>query len=44
VKGIEDGAMVAKSSANARVSLTFQRALMSYYTGEIDAGNLKIVR
>ncbi len=24
---------------NARASLTFQRALMSYFTGEIDAGN-----
>ena len=29
---------------NARASLTFQRALMSYYTGEIDAENLRIVR
>ena len=29
---------------NARASLTFQRALMSYYTGEIDAGNLGSLR
>ena len=29
---------------NGRASLTFQRALMSYYTGEIDAGNLGNLR
>jgi outer membrane protein len=29
---------------NARSSLTFQQALMSYYTGEIDASNLRLSR
>ncbi|MEO8620515.1 MAG: TolC family protein [bacterium] len=29
---------------NARASLVFQRALMAYYTGEIDAGRLDIFR